>query len=85
MRSFSIVTTAPNELMARIHERMPAIIPRAQYARWLEPALQDTAQIQPMIASYPAKEMQAVPVGSQINNARNQGAELIAPVGAPLA
>jgi putative SOS response-associated peptidase YedK len=82
--SFTIITTAPNELMARIDERMPAIIPRAQYARWLDPALQDPAQIQPMIASYPAKEMQAVPVSTKINSARNQGAELIQPAGEPL-
>ena len=85
VRSFAIITTAPNELMARIHERMPAIIPREQYARWLDPALHDPAQIQPMIASYPAGELQAIPVGREINNARNQGPELIEPAGAPLA
>jgi hypothetical protein len=38
-----------------------------------------------MIASYPAGELQAVPVGRQINKVRNQGAELIEPAGAPLA
>lgn len=83
LRSFTIVTTA--ELMARIHERMPAIIPRERYARWLAPALQDPAEIQPMIASCPAAELQAVPVRREINNVRNQGPELIEPVGAPLA
>jgi putative SOS response-associated peptidase YedK len=84
LRSFTIITTEPNALMARIHERMPAIIPRAQYARWLDPALRDPAEIQPMIASYPAAELQAIPVGRQISNARNQGPELIAPAGASL-
>lgn len=85
VRSFTIITTGPNELMARIHDRMPAIISREHYARWLDPALQDPAQIQPMIASYPAKKMQAVPVSAKINNARNQGVELIEPTGEPLA
>jgi len=85
VRSFTIITTEPNELMARIHERMPAIIPRAQYARWLDPALHDPVELQPMIASYPAKEMQAVPVSAKINSARNQGAGLIEPAGEPLA
>ena len=84
LRSFTIITTAPNELVARIYERMPVIIPRAQFARWLDPALQDPAEIQPMIASYPAGELLAIPVGCNINNARNQGPELIAPAGAPL-
>jgi putative SOS response-associated peptidase YedK len=64
---------------------MPAIIPRAQYARWLDPALHDPAELQPMIASYPAREMQAVPVSAKINSARNQGAQLIEPAGEPLA
>lgn len=84
LRSFTIITTAPNELMARIHERMPAIIAREHYARWLDPDLRDPDRIQPMIASYPAAQMQAVPVGTGINNARNQGASLIEPAGEPL-
>ena len=84
LRSFAIITTAPNALMARIHERMPVIIPRAHYARWLDPALQDPVEIQSMIASYPAEDLQAIPLGRRINDARNQGAELIEPAGAPL-
>ena len=84
LRTFSIITTEPNELLARIHDRMPAIVRREHYARWLDPALQDPAQIQAMIASYPAGELEAIPVGRQINNARNEGPELIAPLGAPL-
>ena len=85
VRSFTIITTEPNELMARIHDRMPAIIPREQHARWLDPALRDAAAIQPLIASCPAAELEAIPVGREINNARNQGPELIEPAGAPLA
>ena len=85
LRSFTIITTEPNELMAPIHERMPAIIAREHYARWLDPALRDPAQAQAMIANYPAGEMQALPVGAAINNARNQGASLIEPAGEPLA
>ena len=84
VRSFTIITTAPNELVARIHDRMPAIIPRTHHARWLDPALRDPAEIQPLIASYAAEELEAIPIGRGINSARNQGPELIAPVGAPL-
>ena len=84
VRTFSIITTEPNALMARIHDRMPVILPRAQYARWLDPALRDPAAIQPLIASYPAGELEAIPVGRAINNARNQGSALVEPAGAPL-
>ena len=85
VRSFAIITIAPNELMARIHDRMPAIIPREQYARWLDPAVNEPAEIQAMIASYPDGELQAIPIGGRIDNVRNQGPELIEPAGAPLA
>jgi putative SOS response-associated peptidase YedK len=84
VRSFTIITTEANELMARIHDRMPAILQPGQYAHWLDPALQHPADVQAMIASYPAGELQAIPIGGKINNTRNQGAELIEPAGAPL-
>jgi len=84
VRSFTIITTEPNALMARIHDRMPAIIARDRYARWLDASLQSPAEIQTMIAPYPAEAMQAVPVGAGISSVRNQGAELIEPAGPAL-
>jgi putative SOS response-associated peptidase YedK len=30
-------TTAPNELVALVHDRMPVILPRDCYAEWLDP------------------------------------------------
>ena len=32
-----ILTTAPNELMARVHDRMPVVIPDGLEQAWLEP------------------------------------------------
>jgi putative SOS response-associated peptidase YedK len=84
VRTFTIITTEPNALMARLQDRMPAIIPRERYARWLDPSLQDPAEIQPLIARYPADGMQSVPVSARINNVRDQGAELIEPAGPAL-
>ena len=85
IRTFSVITTEPNALLARIHERMPAIIAPEEHARWLDPALQDPAQIQTLIVRHPADAMFAVPVSASINSARNQGAELIEPAGPALA
>lgn len=81
VRSFTIITTAPSELAATIHDRMPAIIPRSQYQRWLDPHRIDPEQIQPMIAGYPAREMIAYPVSTKLNNARNQGPEVLKALG----
>ena len=35
--SYTIITTAPNELMRTLHDRMPVILKREDYERWLEP------------------------------------------------
>jgi putative SOS response-associated peptidase YedK len=39
--SFSILTTAANQLVAPLHDRMPVVLPRAAYDRWLDPAAID--------------------------------------------
>jgi putative SOS response-associated peptidase YedK len=38
LETYSIITTEPNELMAPIHSRMPAILAPRDYERWLAPA-----------------------------------------------
>ena len=77
VRSFTIITTAPSALAATIHDRMPVILPRRHYDRWLDPRLGDPAQVQALITSYPAGEMTAFAVSMRLNDARNQGAEVI--------
>jgi putative SOS response-associated peptidase YedK len=49
-RTFCIITVPANELVGTIHDRMPAIIPIAQHARWLgaEPDPRD------LLAPFPA-------------------------------
>ncbi len=78
--SCAIVVTDANELMAKIHQRMPVIVAAADYARWLDPSLGDPGEIAKMLLPYPADEMRAYPVSTRVNNARNEGPELIAPV-----
>src|SRR5687768_17627902 len=33
--SFSLITTEPNEVIRKVHDRMPLIVPREGYAAWL--------------------------------------------------
>jgi putative SOS response-associated peptidase YedK len=75
----AILTTAANDLVRPLHERMPLILPTGVYGRWLDPALQDPEALRPLLAAYPAESMTASPVGSFVNNARNEGPECIAP------
>ena len=74
----AIVTTKPNEPMATIHTRMPAILRPEDEHRWLDPSA-DAPEIaaRPM----PASQMEAYAVSRLVNAWANEGPELIAPAG----
>ena len=78
--SCAIVVTGANELIAKIHHRMPVIIAPADYARWLDPSLNEPKQIEELLVPYPADEMRAYPISTRVNNAKNEGADLIQPI-----
>ncbi len=78
VRSATIVTTEPNELMSRLHNRMPVILPRNAYAQWLDPAPRQPPSLQELLVPYPAEEMEAYPVSSLVNSPGNDTSELIA-------
>ena len=80
LRSCTIITGAPNERMAEIHERMPLILPPDRWADWLDPDLQDTDVIGQFLVPAPKSLIAFHPVSTEVNNVRNNGAELLAPV-----
>ncbi len=79
LRSATIITTEPNELMATLHNRMPVILQPDDYAQWLDPAPQAPAHLQPLIRPFPADLMSAHPVGMLVNSPANDRAELVVP------
>lgn len=78
--SCTIVTTTPNELLAPIHDRMPAILPREHYERWLDPGEQHPEQLAPLLRPYPADRMEAYAVSPLVNSPAYDTAECIRPV-----
>ena len=78
--SCTIITTEPNELVGSIHNRMPAILPRTAYDRWLEPEEQEPATLQELLAPYPGDEMIAYPVSRSVNSPGNDTPDCIVPV-----
>ncbi len=71
----AILTVRPNELMATIHTRMPAILRREHELRWLDP----TSDPRDMLEPIPAQSLEAYPVGPRVNSWENEGAELVQP------
>ena len=79
LHTYSIITTDPNELVEPIHDRMPVILDRRDYERWLAPA--DPAQPQvDLLRPFPSEEMTAWKVGSAVGNVRNDDLSLMKPV-----
>jgi len=64
----TILTTEPNDLAARVHDRMPVILDPADYGRWLDPAATLPAEVRPLLRAYPADLMTAFPVTTAVNN-----------------
>jgi putative SOS response-associated peptidase YedK len=68
IESCAILTTEANEVLRTIHHRMPVILPPAAYGRWLKPGVQDLAALADLLCPYPAAEMTAFPVSTQVNS-----------------
>lgn len=79
VRSCTIVTTEPNELMVSIHNRMPLILSRDAYTQWLDPAARTPDSLQALIKPYPADEMAAYPVSTLVNDPKNDLAQNVVP------
>lgn len=79
IKSCTIITTTPNELMGAIHDRMPLILHPRDYAKWLDPAPQTSENLQPLIKPFPAEAMTAYPVSTLVNKVTNDTPQLVVP------
>lgn len=80
-----IVTTDANELLAPLHERMPAILATRSLAPWLEPTMHDFERVRGALAPFRDAPLVAWPVGTRVNRAGEEDAELVTPLGEPVA
>jgi putative SOS response-associated peptidase YedK len=80
VRSCVIITGEPNEKVARLHDRMPVMLPPEAWDAWLDPANDDVDALQSLLVPAPAALFELVPVGTAVNTVTNDGPELIEPV-----
>jgi len=80
IKTCTIITTEPNELMAPIHNRMPVILHTRDHAKWLDASPQTPDSLLPLIKPFPADEMAAYPVSTLVNKPSNDIPELVVPV-----
>lgn len=77
--TFTLITQEANELVASIHDRMPAILLPEQEKLWLDNDI-PTHDLLEMITPYPIEWMEAYEVSTIVNNVRNNSIENIQPV-----
>ena len=77
LTSCAIITTAANELMQPIHDRMPVILPKSVHKLWLDPSNEDLDELVALLQPYPADKMLAYPVAPLVNSTRNNSVENI--------
>jgi putative SOS response-associated peptidase YedK len=78
IHSFSIITTIPNELVEKIHDRMPVILRREDEQKWIGKTPED--EIISMLKPFPADLMESYPVSPLVNSPGNDSPDLIVPV-----
>jgi putative SOS response-associated peptidase YedK len=77
--SYTIITTKPNDLVAPIHNRMPAILRRDAENVWLDPDA-DQDQLLSLLTPYPADEMSAYRVSTWVNSPSNDAPQALEPL-----
>lgn len=82
--SCSIITTAANEIMKPIHERMPVILEAKDYDVWLDPENSDTEKLIGLLKSFPSENLKNHVVSNSVNSPFHNAEDCILPVRAPV-
>jgi len=81
LHSCTIITTAANQAMTPVHDRMPVILPADRWDAWLDPTNGGLATLQSLLIPAANDLLAMHAVGTEVNNARNTGPQLIEPAG----
>lgn len=82
LESCTLITTTPNAVLAQVHDRMPAILAPEGFRLWLDPAMDDAAQLLAFLRPAADDLLEGYPVGLAVNNPANDRPDCIAPLSA---
>jgi putative SOS response-associated peptidase YedK len=80
LETYTILTGAANELLKRLHERMPLMLGERAWEAWLDPGNDDVDALEALLDPIDARALEAHPVSRRVNSPRNEEASLIEPV-----
>ena len=79
-RTFTIVTTTPNDALRDLHDRMPVVIPEGAWDRWLGPTPEDAGELLALLSPNDEVDLTIYPVVRDVNDVRRDGPGLIEPL-----
>lgn len=80
VQSCTIVTTEPNKLMGKIHDRMPVILSPRDFELWLNTEEKNLEKAKKLIRPFPVNPMTSHPVSDIVNSSRNNSPDCIKPL-----
>jgi len=78
-RTFTIITTTPNGLVAPIHDRMPVVLTGDAVDYWLDPREEDSESLRKLLAPAPEDLLTKQPVSQRVNSVKNDDAACLEP------
>ncbi|MBA2463623.1 MAG: SOS response-associated peptidase [Nocardioidaceae bacterium] len=76
----TVLTTRAEDAVGHIHDRMPLLVEPDRYGAWLDPTPTEPAALKSLLVPAAPGRLEAYPVSTEVNNVRNNGAELLAPL-----
>ena len=76
----TVITTEAEDELGRIHDRMPMLVERGQYTRWLDPTVTPGARLSELLVPAAPGRLEAFPVSREVNDVNHNGPSLVEPV-----
>lgn len=76
----TVLTTEAEDALGRLHDRMPLMVARERWARWLDPRTDARAELLDLLAPAAPGALEAFPVATAVSNVRHNGPELVSPL-----
>jgi putative SOS response-associated peptidase YedK len=81
LKTYTIITTTPNSVVAPIHDRMPVILYEADESTWLNPNIQAVPRLGALLKPYNETNMTAYRIRTLVNDPVNDRPDVIEPIG----
>ena len=80
LTTYTIITSAAEPGLDRIHDRQPLVLERADWDDWLDPTQTDLSSVRAHLEFSAPGRFDAYPVGPAVNSSRNNGEQLLVPL-----